>query len=139
MNKELKHLTDIVIKYINAMSNRDVSYSNVNFLFKRDGRLQILATGHINTLEDADIDSRDLSIAFSNSFSDLERCADDVEGTLENGKYILDVPQIVIERAMHWLTEQAITDSPYNAKIKRGVPQAALKSNSAFDEFLRGK
>jgi hypothetical protein len=37
---------------------------------------------------------------------------------------------------MLWLTEQVIIDSPYRAKLKKGVPQGALQSNSAFTEFL---
>jgi hypothetical protein len=133
---EIKALTDTIVEHINAMTNKQVSYSNVNYLFKRDPTLQIFAIACIDTLEDKGIDSRDLSFAFSNSFTDHERCLDaPTEILLEDGKYILEVPHIVIERAMLWLTEQAILDSPYNAKIKRGIPQVALKSNFAFDVF----
>jgi CO/xanthine dehydrogenase FAD-binding subunit len=135
MIKKLNVLTDIVIKYINAMPNRKVSYSNINFLFRRDRTLQIVAIACIDILEDKGIDSRDLSIAFSNSFSDHERCLD-IESILEGGKYIIDAPRILIERAMLWLTEQVIIDSSYRAKLKKGVPPRALQSNSAFTEFL---
>jgi hypothetical protein len=134
---EIKHLTNTIIEHINATTNKQVSYSNVNFLFKRDRTLEIFATACINTLEDEGIDSRPLSFAFLNSFTDQERCfSTPTEILIDDGKYIIDVPQIVIERAMLWLTEQVLTDSPYNAKITRGVPQAALKLNSAFDAFL---
>ena len=135
MNKELNQLTNKVIECINAMSNKEVSYSNAHFLFRRNKTLEMFAIACIDTLEENGIDSRDLSIAFSNSFSDHKRDVEDVESILEDGKYILEVPQIVIERAMLWLTEQVITNSPYSAKVKKGVPQVALKSNSAFDEF----
>ena len=133
---EIKHLTDKMVEYINAMTNKQVSYSNVNYLFKRDCNLRIFAISCIDILEEEGIDSRPLSVAFSNSFSDHERCVGDVDSILEDGKYILDVPRIVIERAMRWLTEQVITNRPYSVKVQHGVPQAALESNSAFDEFL---
>jgi hypothetical protein len=136
MSNGLSALTDKVIAYIKAMPNRKVSYSNINFLFRRDSTLQIVAIACVDILEDKGIDSRDLSIAFSNSFSDHDRCCSDIEGILGGGKYIIDAPRILIERAMLWLTEQVIIDSPYRAKLKKGVPPRALQSNSAFTEFL---
>lgn len=135
IRKEMKLLTDIVIGYINGMSNKEVSYSNINFLFKRNPLLKTFAIGCINTVEDKGIDSRGLSIGFSNTFSDHERCLDD-ERILDDGKYIIDVPSIVIQRGMLWLTEQVLTDSSFGTKVKKWIPPAALQSNSAFDEFI---
>lgn len=135
--KELKQLTNMVVERINAMSNKEVSYSNVHFLFKRNETLKIFAIACINTLEEKGIDSRDLSIAFSNTFCDYERCLDlDDESLLEDGDYIIDAPQILIERAMLWLTEQVLTDSSF--EVRCCLPQAALESNLAFNEFVRG-
>ena len=137
MTNELKQLTEVVIERINTMSNRSVSYSNVNFLFKRNYDLHIFAIECIDTLEDKGIDSRALSIAFSNAFSDHERCLDD-ESILENGKYIIDVPPTIIQRAMLWLTEHVVIATSFRADVGKVIPRVALQSNSAFDKFLRG-
>jgi hypothetical protein len=134
IKKELKLLTDIVISYINGMSNKEVSYSNINFLFKRNPILKAFAIGCVNRVEDKGGDSRGLSIWFSNSFSNHDRCLD-TESIIEGGKYILDVPDVLIERAMLWLTEQVIEDSSYRCN-RGGIPQRALESNSTFDEFI---
>lgn len=141
INEKIKELSDISVKSINAMSNRDVAYSNINYLFRRDCTLLRFAIACVNILEDEGIDSRALSFAFSNSFSDRERCSNTpTKILLDDGKYIIDVPRIVIERAMLWLTEQEIIDrTHFSPDMKIGVPQKALQQNSAFDEFLRGK
>jgi hypothetical protein len=50
MIEGLNVLTDKVIKYINALPNRKVSYSNINFLFRRDSTLQIVAIACIDNM-----------------------------------------------------------------------------------------
>ena len=133
VSKQIQSLSDTACSTINAMSSKEVAYSNANFDFQREPRLYQRAIKCIDKIEAQSTDSRDLGIAFGNSFTNIYRFDEDI---FANGCYLIDVPHDQIIVAMDWMTELAIKHSPFWVKWTCDIPVGSLSSRESFERFV---
>lgn len=143
LHAEIHFTTAIALQHIQSMSSEDIAKNNNNYNFKRYPTLHAAADSCIGLIEAYEIDSRDLSIAFSNEFvytprtttyEESDKLYNDVS---KNGKYVIDVPHDQILSAMSQMEYFARKKSPKWVKSNFHIPKKAYETHESFLKFMK--